>query len=138
MNDILAHSCPSQCRAWLSLHPLFSAYPLLGAYLLTTCTYKRMRLLTRVYGIRVHIPHQHTNTPSLPHTTHHGTVTWSRGDTLVSSMSSPPWLVWTSQGDSEGGHWTGSSASPSLDQPALENKTCIITLQHYTFACNFR
>ena len=38
------------CRAWLSLHPLFSAYPLLGAYLLTTYTYKRICLLTRVYG----------------------------------------------------------------------------------------
>ena len=36
------------CRA---LHPLFSAYPLLGAYLLTTYTYKLMRLLTRVYGV---------------------------------------------------------------------------------------
>ena len=57
-DDILAHSCPSQCRAWLSLHPLFSAYPLLGAYLLTAYTYmyKRMRLLTRVYGIVGHIP----------------------------------------------------------------------------------
>ena len=39
------------CRAWLLLHPLFSAYSLLGAYLLTTYTYKRIRLLTRVYGI---------------------------------------------------------------------------------------
>ena len=39
------------CRAWLSLHPLFSAYSLLGAYLLTTYTYKRIRLLTRIYGI---------------------------------------------------------------------------------------
>ena len=40
-------------RAWLSLHPLLSAYPLLGAYSLTTCTYKRMCLLTRVYGMHV-------------------------------------------------------------------------------------
>ena len=39
------------CRAWLSMDPLFSAYPLLGAYLLTTYTCKRMRLLTRVYGM---------------------------------------------------------------------------------------
>ena len=30
---------------------LFGAYPLLGAYLLTTYTYKRIRLLTGVYGI---------------------------------------------------------------------------------------
>ena len=29
---------------------LFGAYPLLGAYLLTTYTYKRIRLLTGVYG----------------------------------------------------------------------------------------
>ena len=50
-NDLLAHSSLPQCRAWLSLHPLFSACLLLGAYLLTTYTYKRMRLLTRVYGI---------------------------------------------------------------------------------------
>ena len=42
--------CVCTCRAWLSLHPLFSAYPLLGTYLLTTYTYKRIRLLTRVYG----------------------------------------------------------------------------------------
>ena len=41
------------CRVWLSLHPLFSAYPLLGAYLLTTYTYKRMYLLTRVYGMMI-------------------------------------------------------------------------------------
>ena len=32
---------------------LFGAYPLLGAYLLTTYTYKRIRLLTRVYGMFV-------------------------------------------------------------------------------------
>ena len=32
---------------------LFGAYPLLGAYLLTTYTYKRIRLLTGVYGICV-------------------------------------------------------------------------------------
>ena len=38
------------CRAWLSLHPIFSAYPILGAHLLTTYTYKRMHLLNRVYG----------------------------------------------------------------------------------------
>ena len=30
---------------------LFGAYPLLGAYLLTTYTYKRIRLLTGVYGM---------------------------------------------------------------------------------------
>ena len=41
-------------RAWLSLHPLSSTYPLLGTYLLTTYTYKRMCLLTRVYGINVY------------------------------------------------------------------------------------
>ena len=39
------------CRAWLSLHPLFSAFPLLGAYLLATYTYKCMRLLTRLYNM---------------------------------------------------------------------------------------
>ena len=39
------------CRAWLSLHPLVTAYTLSGAYLLTTYTYKHMRILTRVYGI---------------------------------------------------------------------------------------
>ena len=36
-------------RVWLSLHPIFSTYPLLGAYLLTIYTYKCMHLLTRVY-----------------------------------------------------------------------------------------
>ena len=36
------------CRAWVSLLPLFSTNPLLGAYLLTTYTYKHMPLLTRV------------------------------------------------------------------------------------------
>ena len=41
------------CRAWLSLHPLFSTYPLLGACLLTIYTYKRIHLLTRVYGISI-------------------------------------------------------------------------------------
>ena len=42
-NDLLH----THARLWgvVSLHPLFSAYPLLGAYLLTTYTYKRMRLL---------------------------------------------------------------------------------------------
>ena len=39
------------CRVWLSLHRLFSAHHLLGTYLLTTYTYMRMRLLTRVYGM---------------------------------------------------------------------------------------
>ena len=38
-------------RVWLSLYSLFSAYPLLGSYPLTTYTYKHMRLLTWVYGI---------------------------------------------------------------------------------------
>ena len=35
------------CRVWLSMHPLLSAY------LLTTYTYKRIRLLTRIYGIPI-------------------------------------------------------------------------------------
>ena len=35
------------CRVWLSLPPLFSAYPLLGIYSLTTYTYQCMRLLTQ-------------------------------------------------------------------------------------------
>ena len=39
------------CRSWLSLPSLISAYPLLGAHLLTTYTYKRMCLLTRVYSV---------------------------------------------------------------------------------------
>ena len=44
-NDLLHHSAAyysrqTACRVWLSLHPLFNAYPLLGAYLLTTYTYK--------------------------------------------------------------------------------------------------
>ena len=53
LNDLLHHITVIKlpgCRAWLSLHPLFSGYPLLGAYLLTTCTYKHMHLLTRVYN----------------------------------------------------------------------------------------
>ena len=39
------------CRAWLSLHPLFSAYPLSGAYLLTTYTYKCMRLESMLHRL---------------------------------------------------------------------------------------
>ena len=39
------------CRVRLSLHLLISAYPLLGAYLLNTYTYKCMHFLTRVYSI---------------------------------------------------------------------------------------
>ena len=42
---------------------LFSAYPPLGAYLLTPYTYKHMRLLTRVYGM-VFPCQKH---PSIPH-----------------------------------------------------------------------
>ena len=38
------------CTVWLWLHLLFSAYPLSGTYLLTTYTYKLMRLLTGAYG----------------------------------------------------------------------------------------
>ena len=41
----------STCRAWLRLHLLFRTHPLQGTYLLTTYTYKHMRLLTRVYVI---------------------------------------------------------------------------------------
>ena len=37
------------CRALLTLHSFFSAYALLGTYLLTAYIYKCMRLLTRVY-----------------------------------------------------------------------------------------
>ena len=48
-----AHAPVHVLRAWLSLHPLFSAYPLLGAYLLTTYTCKRIRLLTGVYDMSV-------------------------------------------------------------------------------------
>ena len=32
-----------------------SAYPLLSAYFLTTYCYKRMRLITRVYGTMCHL-----------------------------------------------------------------------------------
>ena len=35
---------------WAWLHSV-GAYPLLGAYYLTAYRYKRMRLITRVYGI---------------------------------------------------------------------------------------
>ena len=45
-----AYTVMPACRGWLSWHPLFNAYLLLGAYLLTTYTYERMCLLTRVYG----------------------------------------------------------------------------------------
>ena len=46
------HACRTcTCRAWLSLHPLFSTCPLLGTYLLTTYTYKHIRFITRVYGM---------------------------------------------------------------------------------------
>ena len=36
--------------AFIAPLSLFSDYPLLDAYLLTTYTYKHMHLLTRVYG----------------------------------------------------------------------------------------
>ena len=51
--DLLhTHACHAcTCRAWLSLHPLFSAYRLLGTYLFTTYTYKCIHSLTRVYSI---------------------------------------------------------------------------------------
>ena len=39
--------------AWLSLHLLFGTYPVLGSYLPTTYTYKRVHLLTRVYCNRM-------------------------------------------------------------------------------------
>ena len=47
------------CRVWLSLHLLFSAYPLLGTYLLTTYTYKRIHLLTRVDDVSTPILDNH-------------------------------------------------------------------------------
>ena len=40
-----AHTVMPACKAWLSLHHLFSMYSLLGTYLLTTYTYKHMRRL---------------------------------------------------------------------------------------------
>ena len=46
-----AYDSRARCRAWLLLHLLLSAYPLLGAYLLTTYACKHMHLLTRIYHI---------------------------------------------------------------------------------------
>ena len=42
--------CSHTFWAWLVSHPLFSACLLLGTCFLTTCSHKRIRLLTRVYG----------------------------------------------------------------------------------------
>ena len=49
---------------------LFGAYPLLGAYLLTTYTYKRIRLLTGVYSIWISAP------PPPPPTSTSCPLTW--------------------------------------------------------------